>query len=75
MINWLRSMGITSTNLYGASIASILLSVALWFIPRGNGSEAHDRPEHLAVFVGLWPPTLAILANAVRQEELATQSR
>lgn len=67
MIGQLRSMGISSSALYLASMGSILLSLALWFVPRG---EDKDRPEHLAIFVGLWPPTLAILANAVRQDEL-----
>ena len=70
MISWLRSMGITSNAVYAGSMASILLSLALWFLPRGNGDGAHDRPEHFALFVGLWPPTLAVLASAIRQDEL-----
>ena len=69
MIKWLRSIGITPDIAYGASAVSILLSLALWFLPRGGDEADKGRPERLAIFVGLWPPTLAILGHALREEE------
>ena len=69
MVQWLRQLGVSPNLLYGASMASILLSLALWFVPRAGSSDQKGRPERLAIFVGLWPPTLAILGNALRQEE------
>jgi hypothetical protein len=69
VIRALRRLGLTPDMIYGASMASILLSLALWFVPRGNGGGDQQRPERLAIFVGLWPPTLALLAHALQDEE------
>ena len=69
MIKWVRSVGITSDMAYAASVLSIFLSLALWFVPRRGDEAEQGRPERLAIFVGLWPPTLAILGHALREEE------
>jgi hypothetical protein len=61
----LRSIGATPDHLYLASMASIALSLLLWFLPRG---EDKGRPERFAIFVGLWPPTLALLGHALADE-------
>ena len=69
IIRLLRSTGISPDILYGASLLSILLSLALWFVPRGGTDAEQGRPERLAIFVGLWPPTLALFAYALREDE------
>jgi hypothetical protein len=69
MIRFLRGISVTPDMVYGASMLSILLSLALWFVPRGTGGGEHDRLERLAIFVGLWAPTLALLAHAIRDEQ------
>ncbi len=72
MIRMLRSMGVTPDMAYYASLGSIVLSLALWFLPRSVGNR--ERPGQLAIFVGLWPPTLMLLGHALETEELATGS-
>ncbi len=49
---------------YVASLASVALSLVLWFIPADDEAKK-ARGERLAIFVGLWPPTLAIFGKVV----------
>lgn len=67
MIRTLRSLGITSDMAYYASLGSIVLSLALWFLPRSAGST--ERRGMLAIFVGLWPPTLMLLGHSLQEHE------
>jgi hypothetical protein len=66
MLGFLRSIGLTPDMFFAASIGSMLLSLLLWFVPRGDDK---GRPERLALFVGLWPPTLFLMGHALRDEE------
>ncbi len=68
MLRVLRSIGITPDMFYLASLGSMLLSVMLWFVPRGGDDADKGRPERLAIFVGLWPPTLFLMGHALRAE-------
>jgi hypothetical protein len=68
MLALLRSIGLTPDMFYAASIGSMVLSLMLWFVPRG-GAKDQGRPERLAVFVGLWPPTLFLMGHALREDE------
>ncbi len=49
---------------YIASLASVALSLVLWFIPSDDEAKK-ARGERLAIFVGLWPPTLAIFGKVI----------
>jgi hypothetical protein len=51
-------------GLYAASIISVLLSLVMWFIPATDEAKK-ARGERLAIFVGLWPPTLAIFGKVI----------
>ncbi|MBA2719547.1 MAG: hypothetical protein H0U52_09950 [Chloroflexi bacterium] len=68
MLRALRSAGITPDMFYFASLGSILLSLVLWFLPRSGDDAEKARPERLAIFVGLWPPTLFLMGHALRAE-------
>ena len=60
---------------YIASLASVALSLVLWFIPKDD-EVAKARAERLAIFVGLWPPTLAIFGKVIEdQARQGTSSR
>jgi hypothetical protein len=73
MLKVLRSVGVTPDMFYIASLASMALSVVLWFLPRGGSDADQGRPERLAIFVGLWPPTLFLMGHALRDEETTAQ--
>ena len=64
----IRSVGITPDMFYFASLGSMLLSIMLWFVPRSGDDADKGRPERLAIFVGLWPPTLFLMGHALRSE-------
>jgi hypothetical protein len=68
MFRALRSVGITPDMFYFASLGSMLLSIILWFLPRSGDEADKGRPERLAIFVGLWPPTLFLMGHALRSE-------
>ena len=73
MLGALRSIGLTPDMFYLASLASMLLSIVLWFVPRGGSDSDKGRPERLAIFVGLWPPTLFLMGHALRVENSTTE--
>ena len=61
-----KNLGITSGMAYTAGVASILLSLAMWFFRRGG---ERDTAERLAIFVGLWPPTFVAIGKALEGYE------
>ena len=61
-----KNLGITSGMAYTAGVASIFLSLAMWFFRRGGNRETAER---LAIFVGLWPPTFMALGKALEGYE------
>lgn len=67
MVRMLRRLGVTPDIAYYSAVGSIALSLGLWFVPR-SGDDG-GRAERLAIFVGLWPPTLMVVGHALREEE------
>ena len=61
-----KNLGITSGMAYTAGVVSILLSLVMWFFRRGGERETAER---LAIFVGLWPPTLMAIGKALEGYE------
>ena len=43
--------------------ASILGSIAIWFLTGGTTPEGQAHAERFGIFVGLWAPTFLILSN------------
>ena len=43
--------------------ASILGSIAIWFLTGGTAAETQAHAERFGIFVGLWAPTFFILSN------------
>ena len=43
--------------------ASILGSIAIWFLTGGQVAETPAHAERFGIFVGLWAPTFFILSN------------
>lgn len=64
-----------STHLYGLSLGSIGLCVVLWVRAKTIGEDERGNAERRAIFVGLWPPLLWLIGDALRREELRAQRR
>ncbi|NJK80039.1 MAG: hypothetical protein HC893_01365 [Chloroflexaceae bacterium] len=62
----MKKINITSDMLYLAAFASIFASISMWFLRRGDND---GNAERFGIFVGLWPPTFAILARALEEKE------
>jgi hypothetical protein len=43
--------------------ASIIGSIAIWFLTGGNAPDTQAHAERFGIFVGLWAPTFFILSN------------
>lgn len=52
--------------------ASIIGSIAIWYLTGGKTPEAMAHGERFGIFVGLWAPTFFILSN--RFDRYATKS-
>ena len=72
MIKRLSKAGMTSDMAYGAALASIMASIVIWILRRGDDT-AHA--ERFGIFVGLWAPTFAILGQSLGQEEQTISMR
>lgn len=64
-----REPGPGSLFLYGLSLATILLCVALWIRSKTIGEDERGNAERRALFIGLWPPMLWLIGDALRREE------
>ncbi|MEI6535993.1 MAG: hypothetical protein WCN98_11670 [Verrucomicrobiaceae bacterium] len=43
--------------------ASIIGSIAIWYMTGGTTPESQAHAERFGIFVGLWAPTFFILSN------------
>lgn len=48
------------------SMASIVGSIAIWYLSKGALPEEIAHAERFGIFVGLWAPTFLGLANYIR---------
>ena len=65
----LHSIGLRSWHLHLASLASIALCLSLWIRAKTIDQEQRGNAERRAIFVGLWPPMLWLIGNALQQHE------
>ena len=62
-------LGLVSRVLYGTSLGSIGLCVALWIRAKTVGEDERGNAERRALFVGLWPPMFWLMGDTVRRED------
>jgi hypothetical protein len=65
----LHSVGLRSWHLHVASLGSIVLCLSLWIRAKTIDQEERGNAERRAIFVGLWPPMLWLIGNALQQHE------
>jgi hypothetical protein len=69
LAKWLNSIGLRSWHLHVASLGSIVLCLSLWIRAKTIDQEQRGNAERRAIFVGLWPPMLWLIGNALQQHE------
>lgn len=75
MIRKLHDIGISSDAVYISSIVSVGLAITTWLSSRKLETAGVDRADRWGIFIGLWPPTLMALGNALRIEEVHATDR
>jgi hypothetical protein len=69
IVNVMHRIGLRSGHLHLASFGSIALCLSLWVRAKTVDQEQRANAERRAIFVGLWPPTLMLVGNALLQDE------
>jgi hypothetical protein len=62
-------VGLRGWHFQASSLASIYLCIALWIRAKTVDQEERGNAERRALFVGLWPPMLWLIGDAVQLEE------
>jgi hypothetical protein len=65
---YLAPVGLNAASAYAASFLSVFLSISVWFL---KSKDDRGSRERLAIFVGLWAPTLMSLGTALERHERA----
>jgi len=65
----LGAAGLRGWYLHVASLSAVTLCIALWIRAKTVDQEERGNAERRALFVGLWPPTLWLIGEALRIEE------
>ena len=71
----LTSAGARGWHLHTASLATIYLCIALWIRAKTVDQDERGNAERRALFVGLWPPMLWLIGDALELEERGTRRR
>jgi hypothetical protein len=61
--------GVRSWYLQLCSIAAVQLCVALWIRAKTVDQDERGNAERRAIFVGLWPPFLWLVGDALERQE------
>ncbi|MEU7899125.1 hypothetical protein AB0B45_40510 [Nonomuraea sp. NPDC049152] len=70
MIHTLHKMGVRSSLMYAAGIASIGASFASWLASKNAEAAGIDRADRWGIFIGEWAPTCFALGLALHMEEI-----
>lgn len=58
-----KNLKLLSKICFILGFASILGSIAIWFLTGGTTADSQAHAERFGIFVGLWAPTFLILSN------------
>lgn len=64
-----RRAGIRGTAVQWASVGSVGLSIGLWVRAKTVDQDERGNAERRAIFVGLWPSMIWLVAESMRREE------
>jgi hypothetical protein len=65
----LRRLGLRSTHLHLTSMGAVLLCIGLWIRAKSVDQDERGNAERRALFVGLWPPTLWLIGDSLREPD------
>lgn len=65
----LDRVGVRGDHLHMASMGAVGLCIGLWIRAKTVDQEQRGNAERRALLVGLWPPTLWLIGDSLRQNE------
>jgi len=65
----LKRGGLRGWHLHSISLGSVGLCLGLWIRAKTVDQEMRDNAERRAIFVGLWPPMLWLIGDAIERNE------
>jgi hypothetical protein len=68
-IKLLGAAGVRGWYLHTGSLGAVCLCITLWIRAKTVDQEERGNAERRALFVGLWPPMLWLIGDALRAEE------
>ncbi len=69
MVEIMHRAGMRSTHLHLMSIGSVVLCIGLWIRAKTVDQDERGNAERRALFTGLWPPTLWLIGDSLRDVE------
>ena len=63
----LHQAGLRGWHLHTTSLGSVGLCLGLWIRAKTVDQDARGNAERRAIFVGLWPPMLWLIGDAVER--------
>jgi len=65
----LGAAGLRGWYLHASSLGAVGLCIGLWIRAKTVDQEERGNAERRALFVGLWPPMLWLIGEALRADE------
>ncbi len=65
----LHLAGVRSAQLHLASLATVGLCLAMWVRAKTVNQDERGNAERRALFVGLWPPTMWLIGDSLKERE------
>lgn len=69
VVGLLRRAHVRSAHLHLASLGTIGLCLALWVRAKTVNQDQRGNAERRALFVGLWPPTMWLIGDSLKDHE------
>jgi hypothetical protein len=69
----LMRAGLRGWMVHGTSLTSVAICVLLWQRAKTLDQDERGNAERRALFVGLWPPTLWLIGDALERQEAASR--
>ena len=69
LTGFLHDRGVRGWHLHALSLGSIGLCIGLWIRAKTVDQDERGNAERRALFVGLWPPMLWLMGDAVERHK------
>lgn len=69
VVRLLHRVHVRSAHLHLASLCTIGLCLGLWVRAKTVDQDQRGNAERRALFVGLWPPTMWLIGDSLKDQE------